>query len=81
MYGRGTPLGSLGSVIVFGIGIKSAKEGSGVESLNELMYLVSAISRFSSISSRSSMSKANRSVSLSQSLVHVCIQVIVHIPY
>jgi len=44
--------------------VKSSTEGSGVVMRNELMYLVSAISRFSRISSRSSMSNATRCVSL-----------------
>ena len=38
---------------------KSTIDGSGVVSLNELIYLVSAISRFSNISSLSSISMAN----------------------
>lgn len=58
MYGR---LGSLGGS---GGGSKSAIDGSGVVIRNELIYLASAISRFSSISSRSSMSRARLWVSL-----------------
>lgn len=58
MYGR---LGSLGGGRG---GSKSAMDGSGVVMRNELIYLASAISRFSSISSRSSMSRASACVSL-----------------
>ena len=43
---------------------KSASDGSGVDIREEAMYLVSAISRWSRISSRSSMRKARCSVSL-----------------
>lgn len=39
-------------------------EGSGVDSLKEVIYLVSAISRLSRISSRSSMRSARCVVSL-----------------
>lgn len=57
MYGL---LGSAGG----GGGTKSRIEGSGVVMRKELMYLVSEISRFSKISSRSSISRANLCVSL-----------------
>lgn len=43
-------------------------EGSGVDSLKEVIYLVSAISRLSRISSRSSMSSARCVVSLGRGL-------------
>jgi hypothetical protein len=57
MYGRAPSLGGSG-------GGKSTSDGSGVVIRNELIYLVSATSRFSSISSRSSMSRASAWVSL-----------------
>ena len=57
MYGL---LGSVGG----GGGTKSRIEGSGVVTRKELIYLVSEISRFSKISSRSSISSANLCVSL-----------------
>lgn len=46
------------------VGSKSAIDGSGVESLKELMYRASAISRFSKMASRSSIKTARYSVSL-----------------
>lgn len=57
MYGRD---GSAGG----GGGIKSKIDGSGVVTRKELMYFVSEISRFSSISSRSSIRTASLWVSL-----------------
>jgi|SRR5712675_2075828 len=49
-----------------GAGLRSAIEGSGVVIRNEEMYLVSAISSCSKITSRSSISRARRRVSLNR---------------
>jgi len=64
MYGL---LGSAGG----GGGTKSKMDGSGVVTRKELIYFVSEISRFSRISSRSSIRRARRWVSLAISQIKV----------
>ena len=73
MSGRGRLIGGLvepsASFLGGTGGSQSASDGSGVASRKLWIYLVSATSRFSRISSRSSMRSASRVVSLQQ--VHV----------